>query len=194
MDSAGRPGFLKRFWQSYFGAGIPSRMDDVRDLWSDSIDAATYEPPGEDRYRATILEQYRIYVEMADRISARRGLTNTFFLSLNTAIFALAGASWQGLVRAPSWLLVPPLVALLAECMSWYWLMRSYRQLNGAKYAVIGALEERLPASPYHRGEWAALGSGESKARYWPFTHVEQRIPIIFSLGYLGGFVAVVST
>ena len=31
------------------------------------------------------------YVEMADRIIQRRGLTNTFFLTLNTAIFTAVG-------------------------------------------------------------------------------------------------------
>jgi hypothetical protein len=40
------------------------------------------------------LEQYKIYVEMADRISARRGMTNTFFLTLNTAIFTAVGVFW----------------------------------------------------------------------------------------------------
>jgi hypothetical protein len=31
-----------------------------------------------------VLEKYKLYVEMADRVSARRGLTNSFFLALNT--------------------------------------------------------------------------------------------------------------
>ena len=37
------------------------------------------------------LEQYKLYVEMADRISARRQTANSFFLSVNTAIVALLG-------------------------------------------------------------------------------------------------------
>src|SRR2546427_11713856 len=37
------------------------------------------------------LEQYKLYVEMADRISARRQTANEFFLSVNTAIVALLG-------------------------------------------------------------------------------------------------------
>ena len=35
------------------------------------------------------LEQYKLYVEMADRISSRRQNANSFFLSINTAIVAL---------------------------------------------------------------------------------------------------------
>ncbi|MGH6629978.1 MAG: RipA family octameric membrane protein, partial [Burkholderiales bacterium] len=38
-----------------------------------------------------ILEQYKTYVEMADRISGCRALANTFFLTLNTAIFTVIG-------------------------------------------------------------------------------------------------------
>jgi hypothetical protein len=46
-------------------------------------------------YQAAVLEQYKIYVEMADRVSQRRGLTNTFFLTLNTAIFTAVGLFWE---------------------------------------------------------------------------------------------------
>jgi hypothetical protein len=43
---------------------------------------------------------------------------------------------------------------LIVQCLAWFWLLRSYRQLNTAKYAVVGVLEERLPASPCH--DWDA--------------------------------------
>ena len=42
-----------------------------------------------ENYKAHLLEQYKLYVEMADRISARRQTANSFFLSINTAIIAL---------------------------------------------------------------------------------------------------------
>src|SRR5256885_4461010 len=37
------------------------------------------------------LEQYKLYVEMADRISSRRLTANSFFLTINSAIIALGG-------------------------------------------------------------------------------------------------------
>jgi hypothetical protein len=143
---------------------------------------------------AALLEQYKIYVEMADRISARRGLTNTFFLTLNTAIFAGIGAAWVGRHSFSTWLLVFPLIVLVAQCCSWYFLVRSYRQLNSAKYTVIGVLEERLPASPYWKGEWAALGNGQDKSKYWPMTHLEQWVPILFATTYLASFIAIIAS
>jgi len=142
--------------------------------------------------RTAVLEQYKMYVEMADRISARRSLTNTFFLSLNTAIFAAIASRWTGTSTTLPWFLVFPLLALVTQCFAWFFLVRSYRQLNSAKYTVIGVLEDRLPASPYWRAEWAALGEGKDKRKYWPMTHLEQWIPILFALTYVGGFIAAV--
>jgi hypothetical protein len=59
------------------------------------------------------------------------------------------------------------------------------------KYAVIGALEERLPASLYWRAEWKALGEGKDPTRYWPLSHLEQWIPLLFAITYVAGFIAV---
>jgi len=91
------------------------------------------------------------------------------------------------------WWLFVPLIALLAECAAWFYIVRSYRQLNGAKYRVVGAFEERLPASPYWKAEWAELGEGRDRSKYWPLTHVEQVVPIIFGATYVLGFVIAVA-
>lgn len=169
-----------------YAATETASIDDVRPaVWN-----APSSTPADDKDRAVLLEQYKLYVEMADRISARRGLTNTFFLTLNTAIFAAIGASWKGHLTFPPWLLVFPLVALLVQCGAWFLLVRSYRQLNSAKYIVIGVLEERLPASPYWNAEWKALGEGKDKAKYWPISHLEQWVPVIFAATYLAAFIA----
>jgi hypothetical protein len=146
------------------------------------------------RDQAVILEQYKLYVEMADRISARRSLANTFFLTLNTAVFAVIGAAWKDGPHVGSWMLVFPLVALLVQCGAWFFLVRSYRQLNSAKYTVIGVLEEKLPASPYWKAEWKALGEGKDKAKYWPLTHLEQWVPVTFACTYLAGFIALLAS
>ena len=76
-----------------------------------------------------------------------------------------------------------PLAAILGQCFAWFYLVRSYRLLNSAKYQVVGVLEERLPASPFWGAEWWALGEGTDRARYWPLSHIEQWIPILFGLG-----------
>jgi hypothetical protein len=181
-----------RPFTGYFRTAQPASADDVAPhLWNAGVGVENYAEHRE-KYQAAVLDQYRLYVEMADRISARRALANTFFLSLNTAVLVVVGVFWQHPPTAPPVLLAVPLVLLLALCLAWFWIVRSYRQLNSGKYAVIGALEQRLPASPYWRAEWHALGEGGDRARYWPLTHVEQWVPAVYAAAYIGGFFAVV--
>lgn len=139
-------------------------------------------------------EQYKLYVELADRVSARRALANTFFLTLNTAIFAAIGVFLAAPPTVAAGLLLIPVVVLVAQCLVWFWVIRSYRQLNAGKWAVVGAFERHLPTSPWWSAEWAALGEGKDPSRYWPLTHVEQWIPALFAIAYLVGFVAIVAS
>jgi hypothetical protein len=157
-------------------------------IWTDTVSTADYVDASE-KYQAAIMEQYKLYVEMADRISARRSTTNTFFLTLNTAVLALIGLVVRDTGTANHGLIVVALVILSIQCVAWFWLLRSYRQLSSAKFRVIGAMEERLPASPYWRAEWMALGAGRDISRYWPLTHLEQWVPPIFALAYAAAFV-----
>lgn len=161
-------------------------------LWNNGVDARNYEGGGE-KYQAAVLEQYKLYVEMADRISQRRGLTNTFFLTLNTAIFTAVGVFWERKPEGQVWWLAFPLAMLLGECFAWFYLLRSYRLLNSAKYEVVGELEVRLPASPYWRAEWTALGEGKDPKKYWPLSHIESWIPVFFAALYVGGFIALLA-
>ncbi len=106
-------------------------------------------------------------------------------------MFTLIGVFLQIQQQAATGLLVFPVIALLGECGAWFYLLRSYRQLNTAKYQVIGQLEERLPASPYWRAEWTALGEGKDRTKYWPLSHIEKWIPVLFAATYLVGFIIV---
>jgi hypothetical protein len=113
-------------------------------LWNANIDSTAYQNAPE-HYQTAILEQYKLYVEMADRISARRGLTNTFFLTLNTLVFTIIGVVVKDRTQFSPILLALALAIALGQCGGWFLIVRSYRQLNSAKFKVIGALETRLP-------------------------------------------------
>lgn len=181
-------------WKSTFPARYFAEADApladglVEPLWG-----STDEALDADQMKVAF-EQYQLYVELADRVSARRALANTFFLTLNTAIFTVIGVFWRDPPEASAWLAVAPLAVLLIQCAVWFWIIRSYRQLNAGKWAVVGAFEDRLPASPWWTAEWKALGEGKDPSRYWPISHVEQWVPLLFALAYIGGFVALVTS
>lgn len=169
--------------RGWFRTDTP-KIDEVRPtLWNTPGDTSTISP---EATQTILLEQYKIYVEMADRISARRALSNAFFLTLNTALLTGIGVVWRE-VGPTSLLIFALLIVGVIQASTWFWLIRSYRQLNAAKYVVIGAMEERLPTSPYWQAEWRALGEGKNKALYWPLTQVEQALPAIFVALYVVG-------
>jgi len=156
-------------------------------LWTKEVTTAN-DKGDDDKRRTAILEQYKLCVEMADRISARRALANTFFVTINAAVLTLIGTGLGRNIEVRPTVLLFPLLILLAMCLFWFWVIRSYRQLNAAKYVVIGALEEKLPASPFWLAEWKALDMGENRHVYWPLTHVEKWIPLVFAVAYVGAF------
>lgn len=107
---------------------------------------------------ATEVELYKLAVEMADRISARRALANTFFLTVNTGLAALLGG------KDLRWYVA---VAGLVFALAWWSLLQSYRKLNAAKFEVINAIEPRLPVQLFS-GEWQYLVSTRAPLRVWP--------------------------
>jgi hypothetical protein len=139
-----------------------------------------------DKYAEHVVEQYKLYVEMVDRISARRQTANSFFLSINTALLAFAGllASDRQAPEAPlSWILAVATAGVLL-CYSWYRLVRSYRDLNSGKFRVVHAMERLLPLAPY-QAEWESVGRGEDPRLYLSFTHLELRVPWVFIALYV---------
>ncbi len=138
-------------------------------------------------YAAHRFEQYKLYVEMADRISTRRQTANSFFLSINTALLAFLGvyAQISRSSKAPLPWVTAVALAGIVLCYYWYRLVRSYKDLNSGKFNVIHAIEAELPLAPY-AAEWKALGEGRDPSLYLPFTEVEVRIPWVFAALYAG--------
>ena len=122
-----------------------------------------------------MFEQYKLYVDMSDKISSRRLTANTFFLTLNSAILAFQSLITLSLIIA---------LAGIALGYMWYRLIQSYSQLNEAKFKVIHEIEKKLPYKLFD-AEWEALGRGQNSKIYLSFTSIEKNIPIVFILLHL---------
>ena len=151
-------------------------------LWNDLEDIE----PSSMTYSTALMEQYKLYVELADRVSQRRGVANSFFLLVNSTAVVILGSLGVSLDQMSSWFLGFTTVVLILICGAWFYIVKSHSQLNSGKWKVVGVMEERLPASPWSRAEWNALGEGRDRSLYWPLTHIEKWVPLVFILLYIG--------
>lgn len=147
---------------------------DLRELFNEIKSGQTY--PQNEHWYSHLIEQYKLYVEMADRISNRRATANSYFLSVNSAILAFVG--YLTIKESPDYLW---LLAIAGATLSGFWhaLIKSYKNLNTAKFLVIHQIEKRLPISPYD-AEWEAMGKGKNPKLYRPISHIELGVPFIF--------------
>lgn len=142
-----------------------------------------------ENYRVHLLEQYKICVEMADRVSVRRGQANTFYISLLSAILALLSLIIDKNLFAGSSriLLFFTSILALALCLTWYVNIQSYKQLNSLKFKVINEMEQYLPFACYSR-EWEILKEKQKNGdtQYVRLTAIEKFVPLIFAVPYFG--------
>ncbi|MBK2126300.1 RipA family octameric membrane protein [Fangia hongkongensis] len=161
-----------------------SRYNDanIDKLWNEEQDNFSNE-----QYYSLLIEQYKIYVEMADRASFRRVSINLFFLIVNILV---VGIMALGISRSSTelslGLLVLPLLGLLAICYCWWRVVRFYRHTVNIKEQVIGALEKRLPSSPIFSAERV---TAEQKGSFAPLKRLETYMPFIFMLLYVGIYI-----
>lgn len=143
-------------------------------------------PPDPDQ-RAEVLELYKLAVEMADRVSARRGSSNAFFLSVQTTFIALISFGFPKLAESPWWVSLSVALAGVTLSATWWLQLRSYRDLNTAKFKGINKLEERLPAKIF-ADEWEALKSDPIpgwRKRYAELGTSERIVPLVFVVAHL---------
>jgi hypothetical protein len=165
------------------------------DVAEDSAPIDLLAAPGTDPPE-TLLELYKLAVEMADRVSARRGHANSFFLSIQTAFVGVSGVTATQLRDEPWWVAASLAAAGVSLSVTWWLQLRGYRTLNTAKFEVINAIEPRLPARLFSK-EWELLIGGEGIARRLRYTELgrtERKVPWVFALLHVALCVGVLST
>ena len=121
-----------------------------------------------------LIEQYKLYVQSAENVSARRVASSRYLLTLNAALVALYGLEFTGLSRG-YWTLPIPVIGIFVSAL-WYLIIKSHADLNRIKFDVIHELEEHLPAQMY-KYEWHL-----AKKTYRAVTRIERWIPILFAM------------
>jgi hypothetical protein len=135
-------------------------------------------------YKNHYIEQYKIYLESIEKISDRRQSANKFFITINTVLISIIGLSFQNnfLKDILSFKLFITFVGVLFCVMFWF-LIRSYKQLNDGKFKVLHKIESKLPLAIYEY-EWELLEKGGNKEVYYPFSRIELLVPWLFGFIY----------
>ena len=129
-------------------------------------------------FHADLLEQYKLYVQSAENVSARRVASNRFMLTINAALVALYGLQSANFGQG-YWTLLIPMIGIPASVL-WYLIIKSHVGLNGIKFKVIHELEQHLPSAMY-KYEWTLAEEGQGK-NYRVVTSLERCIPILFAV------------
>ena len=143
-----------------------------------------------------LLQLYTLHAELADRVSQRREGANRLYVSLIGSVFVLIiGFSGFYLERTlfDPWLIIFGGMVGMALSVSWFVVIRSYRHLNSGKFKVLHELEEKLAYQFFSR-EWEILKEGKDYKKYWKLTTVENFLPAMFFLLFLGFVIHILVT
>ena len=105
-------------------------------------------------YGNDLLEQYKLYVELTDRINARIHQANTFFLSINIAAVGAVGyikinSTSEHHEFATISLFIIAYLAVIA-CTAWVRSINAYKELNERRLGTINLIEKRLPLNLFY--------------------------------------------
>ena len=128
-----------------------------------------------------LIEIYKLHSELPDRVSARREGANRLYVALLVGLGVFVAALLRFGIGEASEQLVIGLIGIfgILLSMSWFLVIRSYKQLNEEKFRVLQDLETKLPFRFFTR-EWDPGAEGTKSNKYWELTNVERTLPFIF--------------
>ena len=123
-------------------------------------------------------------VDSAEKVSDKRMSANNYFLTINTALVSITVLfiSSNFISIKPWFVCIVGGMGLLI-CIIWFLIVMSYKQLNSGKFRMIHKLEEKLPVKLF-ADEWKILGEGKDKSKYFPLSHIEVGVPVVFGILY----------
>ena len=146
---------------------------------SDRHDEGLFHPTKktyDDSFTVTLLEQYKMYVQTVENVSARRVTTSRYLLTLSAAFVALYGLQLP-ILNEGYWVLIVPVTGMFVALL-WYKIIESHHDLNRVKFEIIHEIEQHLPARLFTH-EWHIARKGDDK-HYTKITDIERWIPFLF--------------
>src|SRR5690625_2515780 len=131
-----------------------------------------------------ILEQYKLYVKMADNISSRRDKINKFYTSVLTVILTMTTFLFNepfSIIEMNELTLAFISLLGIGLCLNWFMNIKSYKKLNSAKFDIINELENYLPFKGYTK-EYKIL---RERKDYRNLSSNEKRVPIILIVVFI---------
>lgn len=128
-----------------------------------------------------LIEQYKMYVDSAQKISERRSALNSTFTALMSGLLAATPVILKEVNEDALRCAILMGIGVLGILINvvWYLAILSCRQLNKVKFIVIGEIEKSLPFKCYER-EWELIKDEENKLHYIRITAIERLIPLAF--------------
>lgn len=144
-------------------------------------------------YQLHFLEQYKLCIEMADRISSKRIHANNFYTTLLSSILGVLSILIEKnpFDGQPNIMFLLLVILGLLLCLTWWNNIESYKKLNHAKFKVINEMETYLPFKCFTlEYERIKLTNNSTKVKgvlmnYRRLTDLEKFVPILFSFLYL---------
>lgn len=133
--------------------------------------------------RGELFQQYRLFVDSAEKISDRRSHLNTFFIALHS-LFVSGLSFFQSDIKA---YIIPICIFGCVLAFLWWYMLCNYRSLNKAKFQIIHEIEKHLPVNLYQT-EWALYKKSKhwyNPNRYFSFSRLEMALPVLLIAIYV---------
>ena len=159
---------------------------------SDVKDAMKYLRAKHFSDRATLMEQYKIFVQSSEDLVKRKQSVNSFYVTLNSvllgAIVSILCAVNDlpvlfGIIKVSFLISVFTAIIGFVICFSWLSLLNSYADLNSSKMKIISSLERDLAVNLYET-EWEVMTQKVGKRKYRSFSKKEKTVAILFGVLY----------
>lgn len=132
--------------------------------------------------REELFQQYRIFVESAEKISERRSHLNTFFIALHS-LFVSGLSFFKTEIFSH---IIPICIFGCILAFLWWYMLCNYRSLNKAKFKIIQEIEKHLPLNLYNT-EWSIYKMKKhwyNPNRYFSFSRLEMVLPWLLIIVY----------